>query len=146
MTDPGDEVICPEPLYANYVTLAKLAGCTVVGVGTSAADGYRRPFADGGGAVRRMLQRHASLPTAYAPVVAELSVRPWYEMPEPNLTSAPTECRLAMAWPACRRTAVGSGAEAPGAEQAMAIPAISSAAVRVRGLIYSSQAPQGDPA
>jgi LuxR family maltose regulon positive regulatory protein len=38
----------------------------------AAPEGYRRPFADGGGAVRRMLQRHASLPTAYAPVVAEL--------------------------------------------------------------------------
>jgi LuxR family transcriptional regulator, maltose regulon positive regulatory protein len=39
---------------------------------TAAADRYRRPFADGGGAVRRLLQRHASLPTAYAPLVAEL--------------------------------------------------------------------------
>jgi LuxR family transcriptional regulator, maltose regulon positive regulatory protein len=38
----------------------------------AAPEGYRRPFADGGGAVRRLLQRHASLPTAYAPVVAEL--------------------------------------------------------------------------
>jgi LuxR family transcriptional regulator, maltose regulon positive regulatory protein len=38
----------------------------------AAPDGYRRPFADGGGAVRRLLQRHAALPTAYAPVVAEL--------------------------------------------------------------------------
>jgi LuxR family maltose regulon positive regulatory protein len=38
----------------------------------AAPDGYRRPFAEGGGAVRRLLQRHASLPTAYAPVVAEL--------------------------------------------------------------------------
>jgi LuxR family transcriptional regulator, maltose regulon positive regulatory protein len=39
---------------------------------TAAPDRYRRPFADGGGAVRRLLQRHASLPTAYAPLVAEL--------------------------------------------------------------------------
>jgi LuxR family maltose regulon positive regulatory protein len=38
----------------------------------AATDGYRRPFAEGGGAVRRLLQRHASLPTAYAPVVAGL--------------------------------------------------------------------------
>jgi LuxR family maltose regulon positive regulatory protein len=38
----------------------------------AAPERYRRPFADGGGAVRRLLQRHASLPTAYAPVVAEL--------------------------------------------------------------------------
>jgi LuxR family transcriptional regulator, maltose regulon positive regulatory protein len=38
----------------------------------AAPEHYRRPFADGGGAVRRLLQRHASLPTAYAPVVAEL--------------------------------------------------------------------------
>jgi LuxR family maltose regulon positive regulatory protein len=38
----------------------------------AAPEGYRRPFAEGGGAVRRLLQRHASLPTAYAPVVAEL--------------------------------------------------------------------------
>ena len=36
------------------------------------ADGYRRPFAEGGAAVRRLLQRHATLPTAYAPLVAEL--------------------------------------------------------------------------
>ena len=33
----------------------------------AAPERYRRPFADGGGAVRRLLQRHASLPTAYAP-------------------------------------------------------------------------------
>jgi LuxR family maltose regulon positive regulatory protein len=38
----------------------------------AAPERYRRPFADGGGAVRRLLQRHASLPTAYATVVAEL--------------------------------------------------------------------------
>ena len=38
----------------------------------AAADGYRRPFADGGAAVRRLLERHAALPTAYAPLVAEL--------------------------------------------------------------------------
>jgi LuxR family maltose regulon positive regulatory protein len=38
----------------------------------AAPERYRRPFTDGGGAVRRLLQRHASLPTAYAPVVAEL--------------------------------------------------------------------------
>jgi len=38
----------------------------------AAPERYRRPFADGGGAVRRLLQRHASLPTAYAPLVAEL--------------------------------------------------------------------------
>jgi LuxR family transcriptional regulator, maltose regulon positive regulatory protein len=36
------------------------------------ADGYRRPFTEGGAAVRRLLQRHATLPTAYAPLVAEL--------------------------------------------------------------------------
>ena len=36
------------------------------------ADGYRRPFAEGGAAVRRLLERHATLPTAYAPLVAEL--------------------------------------------------------------------------
>ncbi|MEW5853412.1 MAG: pyridoxal phosphate-dependent aminotransferase [Myxococcota bacterium] len=41
--DPGDEIICPEPLYANYVTLAMLAGVTVKGVATTAADGYRLP-------------------------------------------------------------------------------------------------------
>jgi LuxR family maltose regulon positive regulatory protein len=38
----------------------------------AAPEDYRRPFADGGAAVRRLLQRHATLPTAYAPVVAEL--------------------------------------------------------------------------
>jgi LuxR family maltose regulon positive regulatory protein len=35
-------------------------------------EGYRRPFAEGGGAVRRLLERHTTLPTAYAPLVAEL--------------------------------------------------------------------------
>jgi aspartate aminotransferase len=43
ITDPGDEIICPEPLYANYVTLAQLAGAVIVGVPTTAADGYRLP-------------------------------------------------------------------------------------------------------
>jgi len=43
MCDPGDEIICPEPLYANYVTLALLAGVVIKGVPTSAADGYRLP-------------------------------------------------------------------------------------------------------
>jgi LuxR family maltose regulon positive regulatory protein len=38
----------------------------------AAVEHYRRPFAEGGGAVRRLLARHASLPTAYAPVVIEL--------------------------------------------------------------------------
>jgi LuxR family transcriptional regulator, maltose regulon positive regulatory protein len=42
------------------------------GLEIAASEQYRRPFVDGGGAVRRLLQRHASLPTAYAPVVAEL--------------------------------------------------------------------------
>jgi LuxR family transcriptional regulator, maltose regulon positive regulatory protein len=38
----------------------------------AAADGYRRPFSEGGAAVRRLLERHETLPTAHAPLVAEL--------------------------------------------------------------------------
>jgi LuxR family maltose regulon positive regulatory protein len=38
----------------------------------AAQEGYRRPFADGGAAVRRLLQGHAALPTAYAATVTEL--------------------------------------------------------------------------
>ena len=41
--DPGDEIICPEPLYANYVTLARLAGVTIRGVATDAQGGFRLP-------------------------------------------------------------------------------------------------------
>jgi LuxR family transcriptional regulator, maltose regulon positive regulatory protein len=35
-------------------------------------DGYRRPFADGGPAVRRLLERHVAGATAHGPLVAEL--------------------------------------------------------------------------
>jgi LuxR family maltose regulon positive regulatory protein len=38
----------------------------------AARDGYRRPFADGGTAVRRLLERHAGTATAHGPLVAEL--------------------------------------------------------------------------
>lgn len=41
--DVGDEVICPEPMYANYITLAQLAGATIKGVATDASQGYRLP-------------------------------------------------------------------------------------------------------
>ena len=38
----------------------------------AAQDGYRRPFADGGPAVRRLLERHVAAITAQGPLVAEL--------------------------------------------------------------------------
>jgi LuxR family transcriptional regulator, maltose regulon positive regulatory protein len=39
---------------------------------SASQDGYRRPFADGGPAVRRLLERHAAGATAHGPLVAEL--------------------------------------------------------------------------
>src|SRR5215471_9892939 len=75
-------------------------------------------------------------------VVAELSVSPWIAMPGPNLTSAATEWRPAMAWPACRSTFVGSGAGEAVPEQARTSAASRSAPARARSLIYTSQAPR----
>lgn len=41
--DPGDEVIIPEPFYANYNSFAVAAGATVVPVRCSISDGFALP-------------------------------------------------------------------------------------------------------
>ena len=41
--DPGDEVIIPEPFYANYLSFACSAGAKVVPVKTSIEDGFSLP-------------------------------------------------------------------------------------------------------
>lgn len=41
--NPGDEVIIPEPAYANYVTFAKIAGARIVGVPSSIENGFALP-------------------------------------------------------------------------------------------------------
>lgn len=41
--DPGDEVILPEPAYANYVSFSKIAGAGIVGLPCSIEDGFRLP-------------------------------------------------------------------------------------------------------
>ena len=41
--DPGDEIIIPEPFYANYNGFAKMAGINVVPVTSSIEDGFALP-------------------------------------------------------------------------------------------------------
>lgn len=41
--DPGDELILPEPAYANYVAFAKTAGVKIVGVPSSIENGFALP-------------------------------------------------------------------------------------------------------
>lgn len=43
ITDPGDEILIPEPLYANYVGFSHLLGTRVVPVPTRPEDGYHLP-------------------------------------------------------------------------------------------------------
>jgi aspartate aminotransferase len=43
LADPGDEVMIPEPLYANYLGFGSMLGVTVVPIPTRAEDGYRLP-------------------------------------------------------------------------------------------------------
>lgn len=43
LTDPGDEVIIPEPLYANYLGFAALLGVRIVPITCRAEDGYHLP-------------------------------------------------------------------------------------------------------
>ncbi len=43
LTDPGDEVIIPEPFYTNYNGFATMAGARVVPVTTRAENGFRLP-------------------------------------------------------------------------------------------------------
>lgn len=41
--NPGDEIIIPEPAYANYVAFAKIAGARIVGVPTDIKNGFALP-------------------------------------------------------------------------------------------------------
>jgi aspartate aminotransferase len=43
IADPGDEVLIPEPLYANYLGFGNMVGVRVVPIPTSPADGYHLP-------------------------------------------------------------------------------------------------------
>lgn len=43
VTDPGDDVLVPEPMYANYIGFAALVGVRVIPVPTCPEDGYRIP-------------------------------------------------------------------------------------------------------
>jgi len=42
-TDPGDEILVPEPLYANYIGFANMVGVNVVPIPTEPANGYHLP-------------------------------------------------------------------------------------------------------
>ena len=44
--DPGDEIIIPEPFYANYLSFALAAGAVVVPVKTSIDTGFSLPEAE----------------------------------------------------------------------------------------------------
>jgi aspartate aminotransferase len=46
LTDPGDEVLVPEPMYANYLGFAALLGIHVVPITCQAEDGYHLPPRD----------------------------------------------------------------------------------------------------
>lgn len=43
VADPGDEVLVPEPLYANYLGFASLLGIRIVPIPTRPEDGYHLP-------------------------------------------------------------------------------------------------------
>jgi len=43
VTDPGDEILIPEPYYTNYTTFAQMAGARVVPVTTTMDEGFRLP-------------------------------------------------------------------------------------------------------
>jgi len=43
VTDPGDEIIIPEPLYANYIGFSSLLGVNVVPITCEAETGYHLP-------------------------------------------------------------------------------------------------------
>jgi aspartate aminotransferase len=53
LADPGDEVLIPEPLYANYVGFSRLLGLRPVPAPCAPEDGYRIPPPE-------VLDRHAS--------------------------------------------------------------------------------------
>lgn len=41
--NPGDEIILPEPAYANYVAFSKIVGAKIVGVPSRIEDGFKLP-------------------------------------------------------------------------------------------------------
>ncbi len=41
--DPGDEVILPEPAYANYVSFCKIVGARIIGLPCKIEDGFKLP-------------------------------------------------------------------------------------------------------
>lgn len=43
VTSPGEEILCPEPMYANYLGFAEMLGARIVPVPTRAEDGWRLP-------------------------------------------------------------------------------------------------------
>ena len=43
LADPGDEILIPEPMYANYMGFAAMLGVKVVPITCRAEDGYRLP-------------------------------------------------------------------------------------------------------
>jgi len=43
LADPGDEVLIPEPLYANYLGFGSMLGLRVVPIPTQASEGYHLP-------------------------------------------------------------------------------------------------------
>jgi aspartate aminotransferase len=43
LADPGDEVLIPEPLYANYIGFANMLGLNVIPIPTGPEDGYHLP-------------------------------------------------------------------------------------------------------
>jgi len=43
LADPGDEILIPEPMYANYLGFAAMLGVTIVPITCRAEDGYRLP-------------------------------------------------------------------------------------------------------
>lgn len=78
VTDPGDEVIIPEPLYTNYNGFAVETGVKVVPVTSRAEDGYSLPPAESirrsiGSRTRAILICNPNNPTGYVLTREELS-------------------------------------------------------------------------
>lgn len=71
LCDPGDELIVPEPFYANYAAICAGAGVRIVPVTTRTEDGYHLPVSDPARAVeskitprtRGILLSHPGNPT-----------------------------------------------------------------------------------
>lgn len=46
VTDPGDELLVPEPFYTNYNSYARMAGVQIRAIATEASNGFRLPQTD----------------------------------------------------------------------------------------------------